>query len=149
MFNGPERYVREFMLKLFPMPDFMKPDAPPWVPPWEAWQPPTEPQQQKEADRPKPQQSHGESYYRDKLARELGGKIEVSVSGGRIDVLTRSEVIEVKAARAWKGALGQVLIYGKSYPQRRLRIHLFGELPLPLKEIQEHCRPFGVQVSWE
>jgi len=40
--------------------------------------------------------SKPESYYRDKLAKSLGGQTEVTIPGGRIDVLTSTEIIEVK-----------------------------------------------------
>ncbi|KAB8317204.1 hypothetical protein SD81_017885 [Tolypothrix campylonemoides VB511288] len=61
-----------------------------------------------------------ESYYRNKLAESLknGRKVEeVKIAYrieyiGEIDILTDSQVIEVKVLKDWKYALGQVLAYG-------------------------------------
>jgi hypothetical protein len=64
-------------------------------------------------------------------------------------VLTSTEVIEVKVARNWMHALGQVQVYGSYFPDRRMRIHLFGELTVPLADIERHCRPHRVRVTWE
>lgn len=68
-----------------------------------------------------------ESYYRDKLAKSLNGQIEVQVPTGRIDILTNNQIIEVKHIKRWKGALGQIIVYGDYYPNHQKRIHLFGE----------------------
>lgn len=44
-----------------------------------------------------PPRKGSEAWYRDRLARQLKGKTEVSTTdGGRIDILTATEVIEVK-----------------------------------------------------
>jgi hypothetical protein len=144
MFGGSENPLREVVMRLFLLPDFLSnTKAQPWVPPWEAWEAP------KPTPTPSQKGGRGESYYRDKLAVAEGGKIEVSIPGGRIDVLTNSEVIEVKAARNWMHALGQVQIYGSHFPRHRKRIHLFGELTVPLKDIEKHCQRLGVRVTWE
>lgn len=92
-----------------------------------------------------------ESYYRDKLARKLGGKTEVSVpGGGRIDILTRSEIIEVKRIAGWRGAIGQIRTYGHSYPNHRKRLHLFGDkLKADVRQIESTCRREDVWVTWE
>lgn len=91
-----------------------------------------------------------ESGYRDRLAAQLGGKTEVAVPGGRIDILTPTEVIEVKRVPQWKAALGQVLVYGGAYRDRRLRIHLIGELTQSkLALIQQECQRHQVRVTWE
>lgn len=88
--------------------------------------------------------------YSDKLASELNGKREAVTLAGNIDVLTATEVIEVKVVKAWKCALGQVLVYGSYYPSHKKRIHLFGETQeLFLKMIKSHCSRFKVIVTWE
>lgn len=69
-----------------------------------------------------------EAWYRDRLAEKLKGKKEVHTKAGRIDILTDTEVIEVKRVSGWKGAIGQVKSYGSYYPNHSLRIHLFGKL---------------------
>jgi hypothetical protein len=95
-------------------------------------------------------QKGSEKDYQRRLAAKLGGKTEVSTPVGKIDILTKSEVIEVKVAKNWKSALGQVKSYGKFYPNHRLRIHLFGELrPSQLKNIQSICQEENVILTYE
>ncbi|CAN0432261.1 unnamed protein product, partial [Pylaiella littoralis] len=62
---------------------------------------------------------------RDALCTRLGGLPEVLTPSGSIDVLTKTEVIEVKHYRSWKGGLGQVISYGVHFPFRKKRLHLF------------------------
>lgn len=64
-----------------------------------------------------------------RLFLRLGGQREVSTDDGVIDLLTDSEVIEVKDLSAWKCALGQILIYSEYYPSHSKRIHLFSPNP--------------------
>jgi len=91
-----------------------------------------------------------ESWYRDRLADELGGETEVTVPSGRIDVVTQTEVIEVKRVSQWKSALGQVLAYKRSFPNHQARIHLIGEPSQSrLDLIQQECQQYGVKVTWE
>jgi len=99
---------------------------------------------------PRTDASQGESYYRDTLARKLNGKTEVSIPVGRIDILTDTEIIEVKAAKQWKAALGQIIVYGKFYPRHQKRIHLFGDkLSCDSSLIERTCLENAIAVSWE
>lgn len=85
-----------------------------------------------------------------KLSKELNGQTEISTLAGRIDILTATEVIEVKSVRQWKDALGQVLVYGDYYPSHSMRIHLFGETQKSyLDMIKKHCEKRSVVVSWQ
>jgi hypothetical protein len=61
----------------------------------------------------------------DQLNIDLNGEREVVTPCGRIDILTKTEIIEVKKYKGWKAALGQILVYGNFYPQHKKRIHLF------------------------
>lgn len=70
--------------------------------------------------------SNPEKTIRDRLQNQLGGLIEVSTPVGRIDLLTDTEIIEIKPTKTWKAAMGQVLAYGAFYPNHQKRIHLFG-----------------------
>ncbi|HEY9643116.1 MAG TPA: hypothetical protein V6C57_21690 [Coleofasciculaceae cyanobacterium] len=91
-----------------------------------------------------------EVWYRDRLATALRGQTEVSTPSGRIDIVTGSEIIEVKAAALWKHALGQIMVYSHHYPYHRKRIHLFGAIdPAVLFQATEQCRNHGVIVTWE
>jgi len=87
---------------------------------------------------------------RDRLSIELKGSVEVSCLDGLIDILTPSELIEIKNAKNWKAAFGQVLIYGFSYPSHFKRIHLFGSVHGLLRErIELHGKRMNVRVTWE
>jgi phage regulator Rha-like protein len=91
-----------------------------------------------------------ESSYSNKLATSLNGKREVRTLAGDIDVLTATEIIEVKKVKMWKHALGQVLVYGHYYPSHQKRIHLYGETQESfLTLIKKHCKKFKVIVTWE
>jgi hypothetical protein len=84
------------------------------------------------------------------LAAKLKGQTEVITPVGNIDILTNSEVIEVKNIRGWKSAIGQVIAYGSFYPLHSKRIHLFGKVDenylLTIKTIAEKHK---IEVSWE
>lgn len=91
-----------------------------------------------------------ESEYSNNLSNQLNGKREVKTLAGNIDVLTNTEIIEVKTVSAWKSALGQVVVYGHYYPSHQRRIHLYGETQKSfLAMIRSHCEKFGVIVTWE
>ena len=92
-----------------------------------------------------------EAWYRDKLAGELGGKTEVYIDKvGRIDVLTNTEIIEVKNTKGWKSAIGQIKSYGQYYPKHKMRVHLFGKLTeSKLETIQRVCKLEGITLTWE
>jgi RecB family endonuclease NucS len=92
-----------------------------------------------------------EAWYRDKLARELGGEIEVHIGKvGRIDILTETEIIEVKNTKGWKSAIGQIKSYGQYYPKHKMRVHLFGKLTeSKLETIQRVCNLEGITLTWE
>jgi hypothetical protein len=91
-----------------------------------------------------------EAWYRDRLADKLNGKIEVQTEAGRIDILTASEVIEVKNASGWKSAIGQIKSYGRYYPRHKMRVHLFGKLTeSKLKTVTAVCESEGIVLTWE
>ncbi len=90
-----------------------------------------------------------ECVYSDALSHELNGKREIKTPVGRIDILTCSEVIEVKHVSVWKAAVGQAILYSAYYPQHGKRIHLFGNVEFNQKELIEiACIKIGVRVTW-
>jgi hypothetical protein len=94
-----------------------------------------------------PPEEHEFEFQRIEAAR-IGGKMEVDAGlGGRCDILSDDEVVEVKRYASWRHALGQVLSYGHFFPGRSLRIHLFEPPPLPEDDIVLICGKFGVAVS--
>ena len=52
-------------------------------------------------------------------------KTEIYTPSGYVDILTEDEIIEVKNARDWKNAIGQLLAYNNFFPDKKLRMHLF------------------------
>jgi len=53
-----------------------------------------------------------ESDYQKLIHQALGGKREVAVESGYVDILTETHAIEVEFANKWKQAIGQALWYG-------------------------------------
>ena len=99
----------------------------------------------------KPKRKRSESYYRDKLAKSLNGKTEVVIPGGRIDILSDSQIIEVKHIRNWKAALGQIIVYGSYYPHHQKRIHLFGweNNDAQMRLIKDQCQKQNITATFE
>jgi hypothetical protein len=90
-----------------------------------------------------------EKYYSDALAKKLKGEREVQTLAGNIDVLTSTQVIEVKSVKNWKAAIGQVLVYGSYYPSHEKRIHLYGETQEKyLEMVSQHCQKLGIVMTW-
>lgn len=53
-----------------------------------------------------------ESEFVDIIVGEIGGKTEVPVQSGRVDILTDEYAIEVEHANKWKQSIGQAMWYG-------------------------------------
>lgn len=60
-----------------------------------------------------------------KLQKKYGGQIEVKTPYGKIDLLTKNRIIEIKSFSNWKHAMGQILIYAKEYSNKDKYIYLF------------------------
>lgn len=75
----------------------------------------------------------------------------ISAKIGIPDILTESQVIEVKQGKNWKHAIGQVLVYRLYYPEHTARIHLFGRTIATInrKMIEEQSEKLNVKVSWD
>lgn len=56
--------------------------------------------------------SQTESDYTRRIQKHLGGRLEVPVSHGRVDLMTEDYAIEVELAPEWKESIGQALWYG-------------------------------------
>lgn len=84
------------------------------------------------------------------LARLTGGEREVRVETGIIDVLTPTQVIEVKHVSEWKHAVGQVLIYSLSFPTLDKRIHLYGHCTKDTKmKITYYAKQLGILATFD
>jgi hypothetical protein len=82
-----------------------------------------------------------------RLQKELGGQIEIKTENGFIDLLTDTEIIEIKIGCNWKHAVGQILMYSLDYPQHKKRIHLF-DMEYDEK-INRSCSIYNINVSFE
>jgi hypothetical protein len=84
------------------------------------------------------------------LSKELDGQREVAVPGGYIDILTADELIEVKAVKAWKTGIGQLMVYSAYYPNHAKRLHLFGHCNKEvINLIKEHCERLNIRLTYE
>jgi hypothetical protein len=79
------------------------------------------------------------------LARAEGGRQEVSIPGGRVDVLTAGEAIEVKHGKQWRQALGQAISYGIQ-TDRQPRVHFFGDVSCVAIDVITRA---GVRITFE
>ena len=85
-----------------------------------------------------------------KLQTKLGGQIEVQTYDGFIDLLTENEVIEIKRAKNWKHAVGQILIYSIYYPTHNKRIHLFDvDENFDIEYIKQKVSNFNIILTHE
>jgi len=72
-------------------------------------------------------------------------KIEVETPAGFIDLLTSTEIIEIKRAINWKNAIGQVISYGFYYPRHKKVIYLF-EMKKEFDHVKEICRSYNIEL---
>ncbi|CAM9491265.1 unnamed protein product, partial [Ectocarpus sp. 12 AP-2014] len=91
---------------------------------------------------------------RDALSLLVGGKTEQETPVGFIDVLSDTEVIEVKHYTLWKHGLGQMLSYQLHHPHLAKRLHLFAQVgdkdtDKYLEKAKSACDPFAVKVTFE
>jgi AraC-like DNA-binding protein len=93
--------------------------------------------------------SYPERDVRDRLQSQLGGKVEAHTKHGFIDLLTETELIEVKAIDRWKDAIGHILAKSYKYPTHTKRLHLFGPNDPNLETIEEFCNPHQIRVTFE
>ena len=85
-----------------------------------------------------------------KLNQILNGQLEIKTLCGRIDILTESEIIEVKKFELWKTAIGQILAYSYFYPDKQKRIHLF-DVPknTNIELIKNIFKKYDIILSYE
>ena len=86
---------------------------------------------------------------RDRLHAQLGGKVEAYTKFGLIDLLTETELIEIKVVHRWKDAIGHIVAKSEKYPNHKKRLHLFGIQEPILDNIQDICDRLGIQVTFE
>jgi hypothetical protein len=84
-----------------------------------------------------------------RMHEELGGKMEAFTVAGRIDLVTDTEVIEIKQIAQWKDAVGEVLSKGQFFPKHHKRIHLFGAADKLMEVIVASCSVLEIVVTFE
>ena len=85
-----------------------------------------------------------------RLAVELNGRREVYVDGNkRIDILSDTEIIEVKKYRNMLSAVGQILYYSEFYPNRTRRIHLFEHGNKRDQKFEMMCGALNIILTYE
>jgi hypothetical protein len=90
-----------------------------------------------------------EAQIRDRLQTKLGGITEASCICGPIDLLTDTELIEVKRIDDWKTGLGQVIAKGLEYPQHQRHLYLFGQSHGALRNAKATCKSLDITISFE
>ncbi|MBD2473308.1 hypothetical protein [Nostoc sp. FACHB-145] len=94
---------------------------------------------------PSPLKDPAEQRMSDKLAEKLKGIREAANPSGRVDVLTKLYVIEVKKAGNWKHGIGQALVYQFYYSVKKPVLFLFGDdVDLYRDLAKKHCHRLGV-----
>ena len=92
---------------------------------------------------------HPERDVRDRLQAQLGGKVEAYTKWGLIDLLTDTELIEVKIVHQWKDAIGHIIAKSRAFPTHTKRLHLFGPDDPRLDHIEEVCAECDIQITFE
>ncbi len=100
---------------------------------------------------PKTKKRQTEKVVRDRLAFSIpNSQTEVPTKSGRIDILTFSEIIEVKQVRLYKHAIGQVTSYSHYYPKHKRRIHLYGKVSASQRKfITQECLTACIVATFE
>lgn len=86
---------------------------------------------------------------RDRLQSQLGGKVEAYTKFGLIDLLTDTELIEIKVVHRWKDAIGHIIAKSEKYPNHQKRLHLFGAQEPILENIEDVCDRLSIRVTFE
>jgi hypothetical protein len=92
---------------------------------------------------------HPERDVRDRLQTQLGGQTEAYTKWGLIDLLTETELIEIKIAHHWKDAIGHIIAKSHAFPQHSKRLHLFSHEAIRLDHIEEICTKFDIKITFE
>lgn len=85
-----------------------------------------------------------------RLQKKLGGIREDINPSGVADLVTDKELIEVKNCINWQQAVGQILDYAQHYPNKTMRIHLFGaKADTKAIDARKVCTPLNIEVTYE
>lgn len=96
-----------------------------------------------------------ESVWRDAFAERVGGKTEVRIQAGRIDVATEAKVFELDWPHKWKEGMGQALAYaGETGKKPVLVLISYSQGPKNLQarsqarfdQAEQECARHGVRM---
>lgn len=90
-----------------------------------------------------------EKTIQEKVQRMFGGQREIHTPVGYVDLVSDTEIIEVKEAKAWKHSFGQIVAYSKFFPNHQKAIYLFGECPGNINECYKLCRENKIKLYGE
>jgi hypothetical protein len=97
-----------------------------WVEEWKKYSPNNEIKYWKSVDESEFTNNNcDEKYVEEILQKVLNGKRQVKTEFGIIDLLTDTQIIEIKTFKLWKHALGQILAYGEEYPNHEKVVYLY------------------------
>ncbi len=83
------------------------------------------------------------------LQSREGGEREVETPVGYVDLVTDTEVIEIKHVSNWKDG-AKILLYAPYLGERQPRIHLFGGYTKDFRQLVEQSfSRLSVRVTWE
>ena len=98
-----------------------------------------------------------ETTIQEDLAERLGGIREFKCPAGLIDVFCPSQklIVEVKGFQRWMEGVGQLVSYGKYFPDYRKRLHLFQTPATPgccLEKVlvaHDVCLSSGIELTFD
>lgn len=67
----------------------------------------------------------------------------------KIDILTETEIIEIKNFKNFMKAIGQILIYSQYYPKHKKRIHFFNiKKDTPIEFLKNICEKYDIRLTF-
>ena len=86
-----------------------------------------------------------------RLKAETKGKSVRNNRFGIVDLLTKTQIIEIKVWRDYFKAIGQVILYGSFFPDKQKRIHFYGRrLEAEVENAIRHaCQMHNILVTHE
>ena len=84
-----------------------------------------------------------------RLEQETGG-VHLSCPAGTADIVSKTQLIEIKRWSQWKSALGQLLAYSEYILGKQLRVHFFGSKPKKGLDVIMQCfSKYNIIISEE
>ena len=81
-----------------------------------------------------------------KVQKMFGGQREVRTPVGYIDLVTDTQILEVKEASSWKHSLGQIIAYHPFFQTKEKVLYLFGACPQNISECYKLCKQNNIRL---